>query len=99
MTTSTFDTLAAARDLEAAGVERPQAEAHAAALRTAIESTRSDLATKADMHSAIAALENRLVEGEIRLVKRGIGLALGVAGLTAAVVLAGVRLMLATGAG
>jgi len=83
MTTSTFDTLTAARELEAAGVERRQAEAHAAALRNAVDSTRSDLATKADL----AALE-------IRLVKWAIGLALGVAGLTAAVVLAGVRLML-----
>ncbi|MCY3994952.1 MAG: hypothetical protein OXF07_02315 [Rhodobacter sp.] len=81
MTTGTFDTLTAARELEAAGVERRQAEAHA--LRTAIESTRSDLATRA----VLAALE-------IRLVKWGIGLALGVAGVTAAVVLAGVRLML-----
>jgi len=83
MTTSTFDTLTAARELEAAGVERRQAEAHAAALRNAVDSTRSDLATKADL----AALE-------IRLVKWAIGLALGVAGLTAAVVLAGVRPML-----
>ncbi len=88
MPTTTFDTLTAARALEAAGVERRQAEAHAAALRTAIESTRSDLTTQADL----AALE-------IRLVKWGIGLALGVAGLTAAVVLAGVRFMLGSAGG
>ncbi len=94
MTASTFDTLAAARDLEAAGVERRQAEAHAAALRTAVESTRHDLATRADL----AALETRLVERENRLVKWAVGLALGVAGLTAAVVLAGMRFMLDTGA-
>jgi len=75
--------------------------APAAALRTAIDSTRSDLATKADLdvtatalRADLAALENRLVEREIRLVKWGIGLAFAVA----AVVLAGVRLMLGTGA-
>ena len=55
------------------------------------------LATKADLDTAIAGLETRLVERENRLVKWAVGLALGVAGFTAAVVLAGVRLML-TGA-
>jgi len=55
------------------------------------------LATKADLDTVIAGLETRLVERENRLVKWAVGLALGVAGFTAAVVLAGVRLML-TGA-
>ncbi len=88
MPTTAFDAVTTTRELEAAGVERRQAEAHAAALRTAIESTQSDMTTQADL----AALE-------IRLVKRGIGLALGVAGLTAAVVLAGVRFMLGSAGG
>ncbi len=83
MTTNTFDTLAAARDLEAAGVERVQAEAHAAAIRTAVESTRSDLATQADL----AALE-------VRLVKWGVGLAIAAAGITTAAVLGALRLVL-----
>ncbi len=95
MTASTFDTLTAARDLEAAGVERRQAEAIAKTIRDG----QGDLATNADVHASIAALENRLVEREIRLVKWAIGLALGVAGLTTAVVLTGVRLMLDPGSG
>ncbi len=95
MTASTFDTLTAARDLEAAGVERRQAEAIAKTIRDG----QGDLATNADVHASIPALENRLVEREIRLVKWAIGLALGVAGLTTAVVLTGVRLMLDPGSG
>ena len=52
MSASTFDTLTAARDLEAAGVERSQAEAIAKAIRD----DQGDLATKAD----IDRLESRL---------------------------------------
>ena len=42
---STFDTLKAVRDMEAAGVETPQAEA----IATAIRDGQNDLATKADV--------------------------------------------------
>ena len=52
MSASTFDTLTAARDLEAAGVERSQAEAIAKAIRDG----QGDLATKAD----IDRLDSRL---------------------------------------
>ena len=52
MNGTTFDTLSAARDLEAAGFDRVQAEALAAAIR----SGQGDLATKMD----IAQLDNRL---------------------------------------
>ena len=52
MNASTFDTLTTARDLEAAGVERRQAEAHAEALRQAISADRDALATKADRETA-----------------------------------------------
>jgi len=90
MTTSTFDTLTAARELEAAGLDRRQAEAIAKTVRNG----QGELATKADLDSTAAALRADLVTLEVRLVKWAIGLALGVAGLTAAVVLAGVRLML-----
>ena len=45
MNASTFDTLTAARDLEAAGVERSQAEVIAKAIRDG----QGDLATKADI--------------------------------------------------
>ena len=49
MTATTFNPLEAARDLEAAGVERKQAEAHAEALRRAATADRDELATKADL--------------------------------------------------
>ena len=49
---TTFDTLSAARDLEAAGFDRVQAEA----LAVAIPNGQGDLATKTD----IAQLDSRL---------------------------------------
>ena len=49
MTANTFDSLTAARELEAAGIERTHAEAIAAQLRTAAEPDLSELATKADI--------------------------------------------------
>ncbi len=49
MTVAVLDTLTVVRDLEAAGVERRQAEAHAEALRQAIATDRDNLATKADL--------------------------------------------------
>ncbi len=45
MTTTAFDTLAAARQLENAGMDRKQAEAVAGAIRAG----QGDLATKADL--------------------------------------------------
>ena len=60
MSTVTFDTLTTARKLEAAGVERRQAEAHAEALREAVSADRDALATKADLDAKLAALETRL---------------------------------------
>ena len=53
MTASTFDTLSAAQDLEAAGFERRQAEAIAKAINHGDERT----ATKADLATAIAELK------------------------------------------
>ena len=53
MTATTFNPLAAARDLEAAGIERRQAEAIAEGMREAADAAagadRGDLATKADL--------------------------------------------------
>ena len=67
MTASTFNPLAAARALEAAGVERGQAEAHAEALRQAATADRDEFATKADLdnlrsqlHADLAGLEGRM---------------------------------------
>ena len=56
-----FDTLRIARDLEAAGIERRHAEAHAQALRIVADSASADSATKADLDAAIAGLETRFV--------------------------------------
>ena len=66
---STFDTLAATRALEAAGVERKQAEAHAEWLRAAAGADLGQLATKANLEQfgtweSIAGLQ-----GEFRIVK------------------------------
>ena len=64
MSAAAFDTLSTARKLEAAGVERRQAEAHAEALREAVREAvsadREALATKADLDAKLAALETRL---------------------------------------
>lgn len=59
MNGTTFDTLSAARDLEAAGFDRVQAEALAAAIRNG----QGDLATKID----IAQLDSRLKQLDSRL--------------------------------
>ena len=67
MNAAAFDTLTTARELEAAGVERRQAEAIAEGMRRAVSADRDALATKADLagirdelRAAIAALEARL---------------------------------------
>ena len=57
MTANTFDTLSAAQDLEATGIEPAQAEALAAQLRTAAGADHDALATKADLNATIAGLE------------------------------------------
>ena len=49
MPATSFDTLKAIRSLEAAGIERRQAEAHAEALRDAATADHDGLATKADI--------------------------------------------------
>ena len=56
MLATAFDTLAAARELKAAGFESEQAEALAAQLRSAAGADRDDLATKADLDAKIDAL-------------------------------------------
>lgn len=50
MNTGTFDTLAAARELEAAGFTREQAETAVKAMRDAASASRTDLATRADLY-------------------------------------------------
>ena len=53
MTGSTFDSLTAARDLEAAGFERRQAEALAKAMRDAAGTDRAELVTKGELYRAL----------------------------------------------
>ena len=76
MTAIAFDTLVAARGLEAAGMERRQAEAVAevtaqAAVtghgELATKADIKDFATKADLAADIARLEGRLTDLEGRL--------------------------------
>ena len=56
MTATTFDALTAARALEAAGIERAQAEAIAKTMRDAATADRDELATKADLAAVKADL-------------------------------------------
>lgn len=72
-----FDTLAAARELEAAGMDRRQAEAVAAAIRTG----RGELATRGDLD----CLAGRI--GTLQWVV-GIDLAIGLATLAAVLAMA-----------
>ena len=56
MNASTFDTLAATQKLEAAGMERAQAEAIAATLRDAASADLDRIATKADLYQVALAI-------------------------------------------
>lgn len=71
MNTTTFDTLAAARELEAAGMNPAQAEAIANTIRAAIA---EGLVTK-------PGLQAELKDLELRLVRWAIGVAAATAGL------------------
>ena len=53
MKTNTFDSLAAARALEAAGIERQQAEAFAEQLRSAAGADRGELVTRGELYRAL----------------------------------------------
>ena len=75
MSAATFDTLTTARELEAAGVERRQAEAHAEALRRAISADRDEFATKADLAGVRDELRADLAALEARLTWRLVGIA------------------------
>ncbi len=56
MATTSFDPLATARDLEAAGIEHDQAAAIATALRNAATADRDQLATKTDIRWILTIL-------------------------------------------
>ena len=80
MASTSFDTLAAARALEAAGVERKQAEAHADVLRQAATADREDLATSTDLAELRNATRADLAElrdtlrSELATIRWAIGL-------------------------
>ena len=75
MSAATFDTLTAARELEAAGVERRQAEAIAEGMRRAAGADRAELATKADLAGVRDELRADLAGLEARLTWRLVGIA------------------------
>ncbi len=62
MTATTFNPLAVARDLKAAGIEANHAEAIAEGMREAADAAaeRADLATKADLYREIGSLRSEL---------------------------------------
>ena len=78
MSATAFDTLSTARDLEAAGLERMQAEAIALALGR----TREDSATGADL--APLATKAEFAALETRLTNRFYGVAIALAGVVVA---------------
>ncbi len=59
-----IDTLSIASDLVAAGVAKPQAEAHARAIASAVGQQYGDLATKDFVRSEIGSLRSEMI-GEI----------------------------------
>ena len=85
MSATAFDALAAARNLEAAGLERAQAEAIAGTVRDATGADREQLATKADLAAAITTLRADmgadLAAAISGLERRFVGYGLAIAGL------------------
>ena len=70
MTATTFNPLATARSLEAAGIERRQAEAIAEGMRDAADAAasaeRGDLATKADLAHFATKADLAALRSEMR---------------------------------
>jgi hypothetical protein len=77
--TTTIDTLSYVKKLEAAGVDRKTAEAHAEAINTTVVPL---LATKADLDRAVERLDTRItgLASELRqeMLKQSLGLLFGV---------------------
>ena len=84
MNATAFDTLAAARELEAAGLARDHAAATVGIARRADAADRETLATKADI--ANMATKTDLAELEARLTWRLVMLGAAIGGMLAAAV-------------
>ena len=67
MTANTFDTLTAARDLKAAGIEADQAEAIAAQLRVATEADRGELVIRGELYRALWIQAAGLIGAQIAI--------------------------------
>ena len=80
MNTTSFDTLSAAQDLEAAGIKRRQAEAIAEGMRRAAGADHDALATKAD-----------IADLKANMLKVAIGVVIANATLTAVLVFGALR--------
>lgn len=74
-----FDTLAATRRLEDAGMERRQAEAVAETAREAAAASLREVATKADLKADLATLETRLTRWILGATLTIIGVVVGAA--------------------
>ena len=77
MTAAAFDTLQAARAMEAAGLERATAEA----IAEIISQRGGDYVTKTDLTAAITRLENRLLLAmlaAVGLILAGVGVLLAI---------------------
>ena len=70
MSTATFDTLSAARDLEAAGIERCQAEAIAEGMRRAAGVDRGELVTRGELYRASWIQAAALIGAQIAIAVR-----------------------------
>ena len=90
----TIDTLAYAKALEAAGVERQAAEAHAEALTHHV---LPDLVAKTDIERAVERLEHRIdqavEQSEHRLTVQFFGMTVGIAGVMNAILFALLRVV------
>ena len=77
-----LDTLSVSRTLAETGLTAAQADAIAYAVQQAAE--HGDPVTRPDLHTAIAELNARIAELEVRLIKWLIGAVLAGAGVTVA---------------
>lgn len=85
-----IDTLAYAKSLEAAGVDRRAAEAHAEALTHHVF---PDLVTKADLAATKSDLERAIEQAKHDLTVRVFGLVLGIVGVMNGILFALLRIV------